>query len=224
MFLLIDKPVGLTSHQVIKKIRQITGEKKVGHSGTLDPLASGLLVVALGRNSTRRLGYFLKSDKVYEAEIFLGEERTTDDSEGEILKVNKRKPVLTEIKKALKSFQGENQQIPPLYSAIKIKGKKAYDLARKGLQLELKPRKVFFYSLRLIDYKYPLVKLTCRVSAGTYIRALARDLGHLLGTGAYLKSLRRLSIGDFSLGTAVPLDKLTPENWQNYIFDDLMIK
>jgi len=224
MFLLVDKPVGLTSHQVVEKIRRITGEKRVGHSGTLDPLASGLLIVALGRESTRRLEYFLKLDKVYEAEIFLGEERATDDSAGEILKINKRKPTLREIEKTLRSFQGENQQIPPSYSAIKIKGKKAYDLARKGIKLELKPRKVFFYSLKLISYDYPLVKLVCRVSAGTYIRALARDLGHLLGTGAYLKSLKRLSIGDFSLDMAVPLDKLTPENWQNYVFDSPVIK
>jgi tRNA pseudouridine55 synthase len=216
MFLLIDKPKGMTSHDVIDSVRKITGERKVGHAGTLDPNATGLLIVAIGREATKKLGRIAKdTKKTYVAEIFLGEERETDDAEGKILKQVQNDKGFTKkiIKEILKSFEGKQEQIPPLYSAIKIKGRKAYELARKGKKVRLEPRKIMIHSIKLIDYKYPRLKIEVNVSAGTYIRALARDIGRKLGCGAYLKNLKRIRIGRFDIKNAVKLSKL--ENfWQ----------
>jgi tRNA pseudouridine55 synthase len=213
MFLLIDKPKGITSHDVVDRIRKITGEYRVGHAGTLDPNATGLLIVGVGRESTKKLSEFLKSDKEYEAEIFLGEERETDDTEGVIRNTqhatcNTIKPNNKLIRLILESFVGEQMQTPPAYSAIKIKGKKAYQLARKNLSLSLSPRKITIYSIQLLEYEYPILKIKTKVSSGTYIRSLARDIGRIIGCGAYLKNLRRLSIGSYSVENAVKISKL----------------
>lgn len=211
MLLLIDKPKGITSHDVVDKVRKITGERRVGHAGTLDPNASGLLIVAVGREDTKKLGELTKNTrKVYEAEIFLGEERDSDDSEGKVIKSTNKitHPKASDINRVLKEFTGSIEQLPPIYSAIKIKGKKAYELARKGKQVNLEPRKVTIYSIKLLDYVYPLIKMTCEVSAGTYIRALARDIGRKLGTYGYLKGLRRTKIGKFSVEKAQSLQQL----------------
>jgi tRNA pseudouridine55 synthase len=231
MFLLINKPKGLTSHDVVDKIRAITGERRVGHAGTLDPNATGLLIIGVGRQATKRLGEFLKKDKEYEAEIVLGEERETDDAAGKIQ--NSKVPTKgrsgprnsqswaetysrktqedipkVKILKTLNQFVGEQMQVPPAYSAIKIKGEKAYELARKGESVSLKPRKITTYSIKVEDYKFPVLKITCKVSSGTYIRALARDIGRNLGCGAHLANLKRTKIGDLLLKDALKLEDL----------------
>lgn len=220
MFLLIDKPKGMTSHDVVDRLRTITGERRVGHAGTLDPNATGLLIVGIGRESTKKLGKISKDTrKTYMAEIVLGEERDTDDSEGKV--VLKAKGVLPpgrkEVVKILREFLGEQEQIPPKYSAIKLKGKKAYELARKGMKFTLIPRKVFVHRINLIRYKYPNLEIEVEVSAGTYIRALARDIGRKLGIGAYLSELRRTKIGEYFVEDAVSLEKLTRENWKRFV-------
>ncbi len=210
MLLLIDKPKGITSHDVVDQLRKITGERRVGHAGTLDPNATGLLIVGVGRESTKKLGEITKNTtKTYEAEITLGATSDTDDAEGKILsnKVTKRLSD-EDIKKILRQFEGEQMQIPPIYSAIKLKGKKAYELARKGKEVILEPRKITIHSIKLDEYNFPMLKITCEVSSGTYIRALARDIGKSLGTGAYLSELRRTKIGEFDIQNAQKLDKI----------------
>lgn len=211
MFLLINKPRGITSHDVIDKVRGLTGERKVGHAGTLDPLATGLLIVGVGRASTRRLGDMtLKTKKTYLAEIFLGEERDTDDAEGKATHKVKGvvPPSISKVQEVLNSFLGEQQQKPPVYSAIKIKGKKAYELARAGIDPRLKKRKINIYDIHLKKYEYPLLKIQVEVSAGTYIRSLARDIGRGLGTRGYLQSLKRTKIGKATLAKAIKLKDL----------------
>lgn len=222
MFLLIDKPKGVTSHDVVNKVRKITGEKKVGHAGTLDPNAAGLLIIGIGRESTKKLGKITKdTKKTYEAEIFLGEERDTDDSEGVI--VSKVKGFLppreSETRLILATFLGRQKQKPPLFSSIKIKGKKAYKLARAGKSPNLKPRRVIIYLINLVEYKYPALKIKTIVSSGTYIRALARDIGQRLGCGAYLKELRRIEVGEYSVEKAVKLQQLSKKNWKKFVID-----
>lgn len=208
--ILVNKPKGMTSHDVVNKIRKITGEKRVGHAGTLDPNATGLLIVGVGRQATKKLGDLTKSTtKTYEAELFLGATSTTDDMEGNLKQAEKVvAPSRKQVEEVLCEFVGDQKQTPPVYSAVKIKGAKAYELARKGKTVTLKPRKVTIYSLKLLDYKYPIVKLECEVSSGTYIRALARDIGEKLGTGAYLANLKRTRIGDFKLEDALELKNL----------------
>lgn len=217
MFLLIDKPKGITSHDVIDRIRKIAGEKRVGHAGTLDPNATGLLIVGIGREFTKKLSQFLKLDKEYEAEIFLGEERDTEDALGEIRNTkyevrNKSQFSKLQIIKKLDLFIGEQMQMPPSFSAIKMRGKKAYELARKGINPDLSPRKITIYSIKLLEYKYPVLRIRTKVSSGTYIRALARDLGRKLGCGAYLLNLRRTRIGKYSIKEAVSLSDIEQHN------------
>lgn len=222
MFLLVDKPKGITSHDVVDRLRILTGVKKIGHAGTLDPNATGLLIVGIGRDSTKKLGNLAtKTDKTYIAEIVLGEERGTDDVEGKVIKKNKRlrKTRKDEVVKTLKLFIGKQSQVPPSHSAIKIKGKKAYELARKGKDVMLKPRKIMIYSIELISYKYPEVNFKVEVSSGTYIRSLARDIGRKLGTYAYLKNLRRTKIGKYDIDDGVKLDRLKKSNWFDFAFD-----
>ena len=208
MLLLVDKPQGVSSHDVVDRVRKLTGEKRVGHAGTLDPNATGLLIVGVGRESTRKLGDLSKNTKkIYEAEIFLGEERDTDDIEGKITSTNEQvsSPTQKRVKQILNMFLGETDQVPPAFSAIKKGGRKAYDLSRRGQKVELESRKVTIYSIELLEYKYPILKVRCEVSSGTYIRALARDIGRKLAVGAYLKNLRRTKIGKFSVKEAISL-------------------
>ena len=222
MFLLIDKPKGITSHDVVDKIREITGERRVGHAGTLDPNATGLLIVGVGKEATKRLGKLAKdTKKTYEAEIYLGEERDTDDREGVVVKKAKGvlPPADIEIRLILATFFGSQEQIPPTFSAIKIKGKKAYELAREKKKVDLKPRRITVHSIKLVSYKYPVLKIKTTVSSGTYIRALARDIGKGLGMGAYLKNLRRTKIGEFDLKEAVNLKDLKKSDWKKLTKD-----
>lgn len=211
--LLLDKPKGWTSFDVVAKVRgQIkreTGIKrpKVGHTGTLDPLATGLMVVVVG-SYCKRAQEFSKLDKVYEVEMKLGETSTTGDEEGVKDSVSDKHPEISDIEVALVKFTGDIMQTPPIYSAIKVNGQRAYDLARKGKEFKLEPRKVTIYSIELTDYTYPIVKFTTKVSSGTYIRSLVEDLGKELGTGAYMSNLRRTEVGNFSLKYAHEVDTI----------------
>jgi tRNA pseudouridine55 synthase len=220
MFILIDKPKGITSHDVIRELRKITGIKKIGHAGTLDPNATGLLLIGIGRETTKQLGNILKAeDKIYEAEIILGESRTTDDVEGEVLKTFALSEIpLREIKSTLKSFLGEQLQTPPLYSALKILGDPAYKYARRGVEITLTSRPITIHSIELLSYNFPVLKIRTKVSSGTYIRSLARDIGNSLSVGGYLNNLNRIAIGRFDISNSVNLSKLNNNNWKEYTF------
>lgn len=190
----------MTSHDMIYKIRKLSGEKRVGHAGTLDPLASGVLIVAIGREFTREISKIEAKEKEYIAEITLGQTSTTDDMEGvkEDIKILK-KPELLDVQKILENFRGEIMQKPPIYSAIKISGKRAYELARKGESPEVKERKITIYENEIIDFKWPILKLRIVCSKGTYIRSIARDIGEELKTGGFLSALSRTRIGEYKI-------------------------
>lgn len=204
----VYKPKGPTSHDIIDKLRKKTGVKKIGHAGTLDPLASGVLVVGVGREATKQLGNIVKKEKEYLAKIRLGMTSTTDDEEGEKVVVvalsnAKRLLKVPEVEKAVLKFRGEILQTPPIYSAVKVKGKEAYKLARKGQTPKLKPRKVLIKEIEILNYKWPYLKLRVVTGPGVYIRALARDIGKTLKTGGYLAELERTRVGDFTKENAV---------------------
>jgi len=205
----IYKPVGPTSHDLINQLRQITGEKRIGHAGTLDPRASGVLVVGVGREATRKLAEIVKKEKEYLATVCLGQQSTTDDGEGEkTTRTTLTIPTLEEVQAAVLSFTGEILQVPPAYSAVKIKGQAAYKLARKGQAPPLKPRPIVIKQIEILDYRWPRLKLRVVTGPGVYIRALARDLGQKLGTGAYLEELERTRVGDFTKEKALSIERL----------------
>jgi len=211
--LLIDKPSNMTSFGVVARVRrklsQHLGKKaKVGHTGTLDPFATGLMIIVTGKEC-RNAGMYSKLDKVYEATIHVGQTSSTGDPEGVIADVSSVVPDVEAVNMALVQFVGEIQQTPPIYSAIKINGKRAYKLAREGgtaETIEMPVRTITIFSLDLIDYTYPEIKIRVHVSSGTYIRTLAEDLGTVLGTGAYCTQLRRTKIADFSIDDAQPVE------------------
>lgn len=199
---LIDKESGWTSFDVVAKMRKITGVKAVGHTGTLDPFATGLLIVLVGKEFTKRQDEFMKLDKEYEATLKLGADSTTGDTEGKITEVAFAKvPYLgrKEIEKALKTFIGEIEQTPPAHSAIKINGQRAYKRARRGEEFEIPKRKVTIHKLKLVDYHHPLVKFQVKCSSGTYIRTLGIDIAKNLGTKGYLTGLRRTKVGEYDI-------------------------
>jgi len=200
----VAKPSGPTSHDVVNAVRRGTGERRVGHGGTLDPLADGVLVLALGR-ATRLLEYLSASRKAYRAEVTLGVTTDTYDAEGEVLAERPVPPDLTlaDLDSALDAFRGAIQQVPPVYSAVKVGGKAAYARARAGEELELEPREVQIFELEAVAFEPPRVVLRVVCSAGTYIRSLAHDLGEALGTGAMLSALTRTASGQFRLEDAV---------------------
>lgn len=217
-YLLINKPSGISSHDVINYLRKITNIKKIGHAGTLDPLAEGLLFVAINRKATKNISKFSKLDKTYIAEIKLGEATDTYDAEGKIIKKYKGKKINKKlIKKTLKKFIGEQKQIPPMYSAKKIKGKKLYDLARKNIVVDREASLINIYKIKLIKYRWPIIKIKIRCSTGTYIRSLAYDIGLDLYCGAYLKNLKRIKIGKYKLKKAKDLNLLNNNNWDKKI-------
>ena len=207
----IDKPLEMTSHDVVAQVRRLAQTRRVGHGGTLDPLASGVLVLALGR-ATRLLEYVMGREKAYRAQVRLGQVTNTYDAEGEIVEEQPVAVTRDEVEQALGAFRGQIEQVPPMYSAIKQKGKPLYELARQGIDVEREARQVTIYELTLEAWEPPLLTLYVECSTGTYIRSLAHDLGQVLGCGAYLAGLRRLSVGSFELDDAVPLEALTSEN------------
>ncbi len=244
--LLVDKPAGWTSFDVVNYIRKFArqaalvesykvhkaeSEKlgqildfptfqlatrlpkvKVGHTGTLDPFATGLLVILVGKEYTKKAGELSKLDKTYELTMELGVTSTTGDPEGEITKVSNEVPSIESIQGAVDKFKGEISQIPPAYSAIKINGQRAYKLAREGKTVVIEPRQITINSLQITDYKYPYVKLVADVTSGTYIRTLTEDIGKVLGTGAYTTQLRRILVDKFSIKDARNVDDINSEN------------
>ncbi len=218
--ILVDKPIGPTSHRVVHLVRQGTGIRKVGHAGTLDPRASGLLVLCLGP-ATRLSEYISTSSKCYEAVIRFGAATRTYDGDGEVTRRSTEIPSRGQIEAALPGFTGAIQQVPPPFSAVKVSGQRAYDLARAGKEVDLGPRTVTIYALRIREYQPPDLALDIECSAGTYIRSLAHDLGDQLGCGAYLAALRRTKSGEFLLSKAVTLDRLEQSfldgTWPEYV-------
>ena len=207
--LLVDKPVGPTSHDLVGHVRKTAGIQRVGHAGTLDPFASGLLLLLLG-SATRLSEYFLGMDKEYEATVHLGIETTSHDHEGEVVAESPNWKGLdpADLEDALASLRGTISQKPPAYSAKKVQGEAAHRRVRRGESVELAPVEVQVYGLKVLDMELPRVRLGVHCSSGTYIRALARDLGRSLGVGAHLSTLRRSCIGSFSVGSASSLEAL----------------
>jgi tRNA pseudouridine55 synthase len=218
--LLVDKPNGWTSFDVVNYVRRIIasseGKKskqvKVGHTGTLDPFATGLLILLIGKEYTRRAGELSKADKTYDVTMRLGETSTTGDPEGHITEQpTKEQPSLERLTAALNSFVGQIEQVPPSFSAIKVDGQRAYKLAREGKAIVLAARPVTIYEIKQISYEFPIVRFTTRVSSGTYIRTLVEDIGRLLECGAYTNELRRTAIRDFTVANSLAVETLTAE-------------
>lgn len=202
--ILIDKPTGMSSFGVVARVRRQLSQHyerkmKVGHTGTLDPFATGLMILVVGKECKNAQKYS-KLDKTYEATITLSKTSSTGDPEGEIVTVSNKKVIQADIEKILKQFTGEITQTPPAFSAIKVDGQRAYKLARAGKKVEIPPRKVTIYSLELLSYEYPALKIRTSVSSGTYIRTLAQDIGESLGIGAYCSELRRVTVDKYDVG------------------------
>lgn len=223
--LLVDKPADWTSFDVVNYVRRIVatveGKKpkncKVGHSGTLDPFATGLLILLIGKEYTRRASEFSKQDKTYEMTMVLGKTSTTGDPEGEITDVSDKTPTQADIEQTLEQFKGEIQQIPPAFSAIKVNGVRAYKLARDGRDVVIEARPVTIHSLKLLSYEYPEVKLITEVSTGTYIRTLVEDIGKSLEVGAYTSTLKRTDINNLQLIDAVQVNDLNTDNLELHL-------
>lgn len=209
-WLVIDKPLDMSSAHVVARVKRMVrpyGKPKVGHAGTLDPLASGVLPIAIGE-ATKLAQYLIDSSKRYEFEVTWGEERDTDDAAGGVTEASAKRPAKADIEKVLESFRGDIQQMPPQYSAIKVEGKRAYDTARKGGSTELKSRPVKIYSLELTGENDGKAQFSLYSSKGTYVRSLARDMGRVLGCFGYVSGLRRTAHGKFGFGSAITLEHL----------------
>lgn len=208
-FLIIDKATGWTSHDVVAKSRNILGIRKIGHLGTLDPLATGVLVLAVGREATKKVSEYMKADKEYLVEIELGKSSDTYDSEGEVTVSPTDYPAITfqQVEAELDAFWGASMQMPPAFSALKINGQRAYKLARAGKEVKLAPREVQMQG-KDIEFEFPFIRFTVEVSSGTYIRSLAHDIGQVLGSGAIMTALRRTRVGQFKLEDAITLEEL----------------
>lgn len=207
--ILIDKPAEMTSFGVVARVRRVlskqAGKKvKVGHCGTLDPFATGLLILCVGKEC-KHAGTYMKHDKIYEATFRLGQESSTGDPEGEVTHISDKVPTREEVERVLEQFTGDIQQRPPIFSALKIDGVRAYKLARDGQEVEIPLRTITIHSLELVDYVYPELKIRTHVSSGTYIRSLGVDIGQALGTGAYCSQLRRTSIAEWQVSDAQTL-------------------
>ena len=226
--LLIDKPSGWTSFDAVNRVRRliqhsehnVTGKKRfpVGHTGTLDPLATGLLVLLLGTYTKLAPG-LTKLDKTYEVTMRLGQTSTTGDEEGEKTITSDACPTEAELLAVIEQYTGLIMQVPPVYSAIKVNGQRAYALARAGKAPQLEARPATIHRLELTGYSYPDVSFTTHVSSGTYIRSLVEDMGKALGTGAYMSNLRRTTVGDFTLATAMSTEGLTIEQIAAHVFE-----
>ena len=218
--LYINKEKTWTSFDVVKKIRNMSGVKKVGHSGTLDPLATGVLIIAVSKKYTRQLEGLLKQDKSYDAEIKLGFTTESLDAEKEEEFISDYQPSLEEVEAVLEKFTGKLMQRPPIFSAIKINGQRLYALARKGKtedDIEIPEREVQIYKNVLLEYNYPILKIRSDVASGTYIRSLVRDIGEELKTGAYLANLSRITLGNVKIEDCVKISELNENNWDGFL-------
>lgn len=207
----MDKPAGPTSHDVVRQVRRALGTRQVGHAGTLDPFATGLLVVLIGR-ATRLARFVEQQDKTYRGEAVLGVVTDTDDWTGQVVSEQRpeRWPARTEVEAGLAALRGTYRQRPPAYSARRVAGRRGYQLAREGKPVDLPATPVTVSELDLLTWEPPVVAFRAIVSAGTYVRALARDLGERLGTGAHLRALRRERIGALDVADAIPLEEIAP--------------
>lgn len=205
--LLVNKPKGKTSFYLVKVLRKLTQVKKIGHAGTLDPLATGVMVLLIGKNYTKLASQFLKETKEYETRLLLGVKTDSFDMDGEIIAKSDIVPNLEDVKKALDQFQGTIKQTPPVFSAKKIQGQKACDLARKGISVKMEPVCVFVETT-LLQYNYPHLDLHIKCSSGTYIRSIAEDIGNILKCGASVQDLKRTKSGDFALENCVSLEDI----------------
>lgn len=223
--LLVDKPKSWTSFDVVNYVRRMVatheGKKpkntKVGHTGTLDPLATGLLVLLVGKEYTRRATELTKVDKTYEVTMKLGQTSTTGDEEGEKNSVSDMQPTSEAIASALKQFTGDIMQTPPAFSAMRVNGQRAYKLAREGKPVVLEARPVHIERIDLTEYAYPYVRFTAHVSSGTYIRSLVEDLGKTLQTGAYMSDLRRTQVGNFDIKQAVQIKGVSQDTLHSHL-------
>ena len=207
----VDKAPGMTSHDVVARVRRLAGTRKVGHAGTLDPMATGVLVLGVDR-ATRLLGHLMLTEKAYDATIRLGVSTTTDDAEGEVVETSATGGVREDVvRHELGRLVGDIEQVPTAVSAIKVDGKRAYARVRDGEQVELKARPVTIHELVVHEVALPDVRISVRCSSGTYIRAIARDLGEALGVGGHLTALRRTAVGPFDLAVARTLDQLADD-------------
>lgn len=209
--IVINKPKGYTSHDIVYKIKKIVNEK-VGHTGTLDPLATGVLPLLIGKG-TLCSKYLINHDKIYQVELKLGKKTTTADSEGEIIEEKDVLPEMLQedkIKETLKTFVGKQEQIPPIYSAIKVNGKKLYEYARKNQEVEIKPRNIEIYGIKLIELnkKEKIIKFEVSCSKGTYIRTLCENIAEKLNTVGYMYNLNRIKVGDFEISKAINIDEI----------------
>ena len=203
----VNKEKGISSARVVSLVRRALNMKKVGHTGTLDLEASGVLPIVIGK-ATRVSDYMMTKDKVYETELILGAKTDTLDAAGEIIEKSDKVVTKEEFLQAMKTFKGEIDQIPPMYSALKVNGKKLYDLAREGVEIERKKRKVNIYDIELLDFAFPKATIRVTCSKGTYIRTLVDDIGEKLGTLAYVNELARVRVGDFDIKDAIKSEDL----------------
>lgn len=218
-FFLIDKPAGISSFDVIRQLRKHTNIKRIGHAGTLDPFATGLLIVAIGK-ATRLLDYLLTKEKTYYAKMRIGIQTDTGDPTGKIIAKDDSEDMTMEAWQALvPTLMQMKEQKPPAYSAIKINGVRAYDVARSGKEVDLPARKMEITDFTILDYQYPWLEYQTRVSKGTYIRVLSETFASLAGLPAFTYQLRRLSIGDLSIEAAVPLEMVSDLNWKDHLHD-----
>ncbi|MGZ3440688.1 MAG: tRNA pseudouridine(55) synthase TruB [Polyangia bacterium] len=207
--LVVDKPRGITSFDVVAEVRRVLGERRVGHTGTLDPMATGVLPVCVGE-STKLVPFLMSGDKEYEAELRFGVTTDSLDATGTVTsETNADNVSRADVERALPGFVGAIQQRPPMHSAVRVGGQRLYELARRGVEVERQERTVVVHALELVAYAAPTATLRVRCGKGTYVRSLAADLGAVLGVGAHLTALRRTRVGPFTIAQAVPLDTLT---------------
>lgn len=210
--LIVDKPSGITSHDVVDKVRRSFRIKRVGHAGTLDPLATGVLVVLIGQ-ATKLFSKFSYFDKSYEATITLGISTDTSDIQGKITKQgNCNMVTLSRLKEVVETFTGEVDQVPPMVSAVKVDGRRLYELARKGIEVDRKPRRIKIFSLNILDFSLPFIKISLQCSKGTYVRKIAEDIGDRLGCGGCISKIHRTQVGPFRIEQAISLDEIKRED------------
>ena len=218
--ILVNKPLGITSHDVVDAVRFRLGIKKVGHSGTLDPLAEGLLIILVGRY-TKYFRKFIEFKKEYLGVLKLGETTTTGDSQGKVLKKHSYENINESlIRETFKHFLGEIEQVPPMVSAVRVNGQRLYKLARRGITIERKPRKIKIYKLDVLRIDIPVVEFYTLCSKGTYIRKLAEDVGEELGCGAHIIKIKRTAIGPFSLKDALDIEEISKDSIRKFSFPE----
>jgi len=212
----INKPTGMSSFDVVRVVKKAAKTKKVGHTGTLDPEASGVLPICIGR-ATKLVDYIMNDYKIYKVELKLGITTDTYDREGKVLKKSQVNLSEEDVTKAIKSFEGEIDQIPPMYSALKVNGERLYNLARQGIEIERKARKIHIYNIDILSMELPIVQFIVKCSKGTYIRSLCYDIGEKLKCGGTMWNLERTQTGSFSISNSVKLEELNVDNIHNYL-------